>query len=389
MTNPELVHALAEWFREAENVQSLLRIGSQLVRRTAPRLASWWTSQASRRRARRAPGTGGGRICAMTGRREGLLAQIETGVLDDRVPLASLLQKCIVLGGRAGSEKMRDWARRELNGYPSDLESLPDYRRVSASLYATVTNDAGYNSMEQELHRSDFPSRFHDWDPNELPLRQGIGELEAFAESGEQTHRFTSTRAQLLIGAMNRSSSAPNSHVAALYWELPNAAIRGVLVGVRTALAELVAELEVLTPAGQEVPDKAAADQAVQLVVTGERPTINVTTQHAAAGGTNLSTIQAGPLTVASGSGTAIGSQTASGQNSTVVGAQTAHGDHATVTGHDSGTTPDALGHEREGWWTRLRKRGVLVAFFTITGGIAGIVAAIAAVLTLVDWTPW
>ena len=53
----------------------------------------------------------------MAHKRGGLLAQIEADVVDDTVPLSSLLQKCIVLGGQAGSEKMRDWARQELNGY--------------------------------------------------------------------------------------------------------------------------------------------------------------------------------------------------------------------------------------------------------------------------------
>jgi len=40
-------------------------------------------------------------------------------------------------------------------------------------------------------------------------------------------------------------------------------------VRVRTALAELVAELITLTPQDQEVPDKLAADQAVYFVITG------------------------------------------------------------------------------------------------------------------------
>ena len=64
------------------------------------------------------------KIPAMAHRRGGLLAQIEAGVLDDIVPLSSLLQKCIVLGGQAGSEKMRDWARRELNGYACGVPIL-------------------------------------------------------------------------------------------------------------------------------------------------------------------------------------------------------------------------------------------------------------------------
>jgi hypothetical protein len=64
----------------------------------------------------------------MSHKQESLLAQIEAGVLDDSVPVASLLQKCIVLGGQAGSEEMRDWARQELNGYQG--EPVPPYRRI-------------------------------------------------------------------------------------------------------------------------------------------------------------------------------------------------------------------------------------------------------------------
>ena len=48
---------------------------------------------------------------AMANRRGGLLAQIQADVVDDTVSLSSVLQKCIVLGGQAGSQKLRDWAR--------------------------------------------------------------------------------------------------------------------------------------------------------------------------------------------------------------------------------------------------------------------------------------
>lgn len=39
--------------------------------------------------------------------------------------------------------------------------------------------------------------------------------------------------------------------------------------------AELVAELIALPPQDQDVPDKLAADQAVQFVITGDRPAIH------------------------------------------------------------------------------------------------------------------
>jgi AbiTii-like protein len=88
----------------------------------------------------------------MANKRSGLLAQIERDVVDDRVPLSSLLQKCIVLGGQAGSEKMRDWARRELNGY-AGAGTVPEYRHFHAVLMAVITNSAGYNAITQADQR--------------------------------------------------------------------------------------------------------------------------------------------------------------------------------------------------------------------------------------------
>ena len=61
-----------------------------------------------------------------------LLAEIERDLLDGRA-LADLLRKCIMLGGRSGSQELRDWAGKELRGYDPDDE-LPPYRVVSAPI---------------------------------------------------------------------------------------------------------------------------------------------------------------------------------------------------------------------------------------------------------------
>ncbi|MFI5896599.1 hypothetical protein ACIA5D_41520 [Actinoplanes sp. NPDC051513] len=172
-----------------------------------------------------------------------------------------------------------------------------------------------------------------------------------------------------------------------VFWPLTDAALQGVLVKIRTALAELVAEMIALTPTAHDVPDKAAADQAVYLVINGHRPTIQVTAQHAP-GGTNVAATPAegSPVTVSSGAGTAIGSQTASGAGSSVVGSQTSSGDHNSLTGRDGAAADSPAG---QGWWARLRKRGWVVAITTILGGIAGVAAAILALFVWLGWTPW
>ena len=324
---------------------------------------------------------------AMAHKREGLLAQIEAGVLDDGVPLSSLLQKCIVLGGQAGSEKMRDWARRELNGY-AGAETVPDYRHIPAPLMARITNSAGYNPITERIYASVFPDQIREVildkvDLEDAILGGGIGELEALANQDTDEHCLSPHWASFIMDTLNEFNMAPNSRVAAVYWAVSDASIRGLLVRVRTALAELVAELIALTPQDQEVPDKLAADQATQFVITGDRPTINYSPQHAIGGGTNVTvgTPASGPVTVSGAHGTAIGSQTASGANSSVVGAQAVQGDHNAMDGRDA-TNSGAKEQPAESWWAGLRKRGMVVAFATIIGTVV-------AVFAWIGWTPW
>jgi AbiTii-like protein len=222
----------------------------------------------------------------------GLLARIEAGVVDHRVPLSSLLQNCIVLGGQAGSENMRDWARQELHGY-AGADAVPDYRHVPAALMALITNRAGYNGVTRRFDDSVFLEQIREIirekvDLEEAILSQGIGQLEAMASEGKQEHQLLPPWAGFIADTMNQHNMAVNGRVAEVYLSVPNVAIQDVLVRIRTALAEMVAELITLTPEDQDVPDKTAADQAVQFVVTGKRPVINYTVQHAADGGTNV-----------------------------------------------------------------------------------------------------
>jgi hypothetical protein len=338
--------------------------------------------------------TGAAKIPGMVHTRVGLLAQIEADVVDDSVPLSSILQKCIVLGGQAGSEKMRAWARQELNGY-ADADKVPDYRHVAAAAMVQITNSAGYNGITQRINDSIFPQQIRDiirerGGLENAILGQGIGELEAMAGQSTEEHGLIPPWSSLIADTLNRHNMAPHSRVAEVYWSVSNASIRGLLIRVRTALADLVAELITLTSRDQEVPDKLAADQAVQFVITGDRPTVYYSSQHAADGGTNVAVAGSapGPVAVSGAHSSAVGTQTASGANSSVVGSQTASGaDSSAVSGPavQAGHDAVAAGQDatitsatdqpvKEGWWARLRKRGVVVSLAIIITAIAAVV---------------
>jgi AbiTii len=214
-------------------------------------------------------------------RRGGLLVQIEADLLDDSVPLSSLLQRCIVLGRQAGSEKLRDWARWELNGYADAVDALPDYRHVHAALMAVITNNAGYNAITQRISEDVFPDQIREviretvGDIEDAIIPYGIGMLEGLASQGTDTHRLSPSFSIVMADTLNQFNMAPNSRVAQVYWSVSNASIRSILVRVRTALADRVTELMALTPQDQDVPDKQAATQEVHLHITGKHPTIH------------------------------------------------------------------------------------------------------------------
>lgn len=166
-------------------------------------------------------------IPAMTHKRGGLLAQIEADVVDNTVPLSSLLQKCIVLGGQAASEKMRDWARQELNGYAA-ADTVPDYRHIPAALVARITNSYGHNGGSTRIDPSVFSSQVRDFlrenevDLGAAILGERIGDVEGLASQGKDEHCLIPSWASFIADTLNRYHMAANSRVA-----------RGVLVGVQ------------------------------------------------------------------------------------------------------------------------------------------------------------
>ncbi|MEU3649409.1 hypothetical protein AB0E59_38965 [Lentzea sp. NPDC034063] len=221
----------------------------------------------------------------MSFRRVRPLAQIQQGVLDDAVPLSSLLQKIIVLGKQTGLENLRAWAREELNGYAGD--SLPNYRLVPAPMIVMITNRAGYHSMTQRLHTSMLPEPFNKrYDIEHAALGNGVGELEALARKGDQVHQLSPGWSSLLIEMLNKFSvSDDQTVVRSAYWTVSNAAIEGLLIGARTALAERLSEL---TPEDQEASRKTGLEHPVQFAVTGDHNVITYSLQLAGLGGTNI-----------------------------------------------------------------------------------------------------
>lgn len=208
-------------------------------------------------------------------RENNLIEEIKRNALDDQVPLANALRQCIVLGGEAGSEKLRDWATRELKGYyGEDVPELPDYRVIAAPL--VIDGVAGLGQIShQQISPLTLPDFAREQITEKLELRDGVGALEALAKKDEI--RLSPPLAADLVVYMNANDDRPGQHITALYWMVSPAAVHGVIDQIRTALTQLVAELRANMPSGEQVPSTEAADQAVNVIVTGKRSQVTVT----------------------------------------------------------------------------------------------------------------
>lgn len=207
----------------------------------------------------------------------GLLTQIEVGALDSGAPLADTLRKCVALGGRSGSTELRDWARRELNGYKGEPEeSIPAYRVVPAILAIDAQNLA-YRVTGQQISTWELPEFARETIKPEVPLTYGVAEMEVLAA---KTKDLTLQHPQMqdLVSYMNATNESTYV-INRLYWKVGPTHVHGVVDAVRTMLVALVAELRA---AGiEEQPNAESVDHAVHVIVHGaKRSTFNIHTSH-------------------------------------------------------------------------------------------------------------
>jgi AbiTii len=183
-------------------------------------------------------------------REDTLITQIERDALDDAVPIATALRKCIVLGGKSGSEQLRDWATRELQGYYG-RDDLPDYRLVPAALMVDGIS-GNYQIKRQRFPPSGLPEGVREHISEQVELRDGVGSIEALTQETEIKLSFP--MASDLAAYMNAQNDRPFQHIESIYWAVSHAAVRGVLDQIRTALTQLVAELRANMSSDEDVP---------------------------------------------------------------------------------------------------------------------------------------
>lgn len=215
-----------------------------------------------------------------------MLTEIEHGALDDSVALATTLRKCVALGGQAKSAELRSWASRELNGYETGSDNLPEWRIVGAILLIDGQNIRAI-IKGQQVSPMILPDFARDVIKEECPLRMGVAALEAMLSGKDEFVHLGPPGASDLVIYMNHQSNDQFEHITRLYWSVSKAAIRAVLDRIRTTLVELVAEMRAGMPENVNIPNAELASQAVNVAVHGKKNRVTVTTAQSSADGSN------------------------------------------------------------------------------------------------------
>lgn len=187
-----------------------------------------------------------------------LLASLRHYILDENEPLAGLLRKCLLLGAETGSDSLRQWARRELNGY-DEGDELPAYRKLPTPPLSadTVSGRTWVSNMKYSVLQ--LPTEARDAIGDEFPLRLPVEELEQIAttKSPSFTNGLLSYAEQLW-----NEQLGPFERVVNLRFTFSGSIFVGVLGQIRTQLIEMMADLTADTPF-TELPTKNAVDAAV------------------------------------------------------------------------------------------------------------------------------
>ena len=202
----------------------------------------------------------------MPWRSSSLLDQIESGAHNSRTDLVDLLRKCITLGGQAGSGALRDWARRELDGYRGTDEELPAYRYITAPLVIDGFQD-GWQFTGKQISTLELPDFAVNLFSKGLAINFGAGELQRLASKSKAVDLQPAGMDDLAY-FMNNGPEYSAS-IMRVYFSVAPLAFDGILDTIRTNLVALVAEIRSAGVDASGVPSPAVADQAFNVVIKG------------------------------------------------------------------------------------------------------------------------
>ncbi len=164
-------------------------------------------------------------------------SQIIKDIVEDAVPIDKSLTRLMVLARDVKNNKLETWARNELNGY-SDIENLPDYRRIHSDLIKYNGINGGFNVNNAPLTAGWIDEEYLD-SICEVNIIYSIKSIIDLSNSENEITRDLT----MLAGEVYKKSGGHISCVS-ISQVIPKPALITILVQVKNMMITALCELE-------------------------------------------------------------------------------------------------------------------------------------------------
>jgi hypothetical protein len=165
-----------------------------------------------------------------------LLREIQDLATSDS-DIANLLRKCSILAARLGSDEFAQWIGWELNGYP-EHQSLPDYRSLDVSTFATFMN-AAWRAEKQPILWEALPPQAKEA-LECIQFRDGIAKVRNLGKGAIIPRPDVAVRVD---GKM-----FPDMHCVQAWQQISSGEFEQLLSAIRNRILEFVLKIEAENP---------------------------------------------------------------------------------------------------------------------------------------------
>jgi hypothetical protein len=197
-----------------------------------------------------------------------LLRDIQNSAVGKDASVEVLLRQCVVLAARLQHNPLREWANRELTGYPGD-QPLPPYRPIiNTTVLGNLAGPFQSGLRNAGLASSCVPD---EWGLREalftFEVRMGVPEMESLLSSGEQTFTFPWPTD---VVALVQTRFYTNMNLMQAWKVIPATVFHGTLSGIRDRVLQFALEIESENPAAGEAEpgETPIPDQRVTQIFT-------------------------------------------------------------------------------------------------------------------------
>lgn len=173
-----------------------------------------------------------------------LLREIQNDAVNSNVKVSDLLRKCKILAYRLGNTDFKNWVESELNGYPKDLEELPEYRILrNISSKGHFSGAFGSGLRNADMPTFNLPKDLQD-SLSKAIFYSPIATLENLASS--ESSALTQAWKPIIIA--HYGSDMYENYVCMQAWKvIPTSFVIGMVDTIKTKILNFVLEIEMIS----------------------------------------------------------------------------------------------------------------------------------------------